>query len=198
MFVTVSLYTKAMQQPLPLGSIRFLTKVETDEFDLDYTKWDVNGSVGYFLCVDLEFDESLHVYFNWLPPLPYKKKIYWKDLSPRTQSVLRKRGQAPLKNESSWFVERLVADLEPRIAHWVHFSHLKTVLELGVTFVKLRKVIKFDQTPFMVEYLNTCIEGRQKATSTFHRNLCKLSMNANFGKFLGKRINFKIFLFFFF
>ena len=114
------------------------------------------------------------------------RKIFWNELSPWTQTILKKRGQGPKQqNESSWFVERLVADLEPRECYWVLWDHLKMcVEELGVTVVRLRRVISFEQKPFMVPFLQHNINNRQNAKNKFESNQAKTGNNGAFGKFI--------------
>ena len=174
-----------MQQRLPLGKIRFLTEAETEQFSLDASSWNVDSNTGFFLCVDVEFGEHTHKRLNWMPPLPIKRKIFWSELSPWTQSVLQKRGQGPKQNESTWFVERLITDLKPRECYWVHWAHLKLCIEeLGVTLVRLRQVISFEQQPYVAPYINKTIGFRKTAKTKFESNQAKLSGNGAFGRFI--------------
>ena len=175
-----------MQRFLPLGGLRYATDAELEAIDLTKTHtWDPCANQGFFVCCDVSFPEEHHVKWNFLPPLPIKRKIYWQELSPWTQSVLRKKNEAPSEtNQDTWCVERLVADLKDRTAMWIHFAHLKTAVALGVKCTNVRKAILFDQAPFMKSYVDYACEKRRNATSEREREECKLSINSNYGSVL--------------
>ena len=58
---------------LPYGSFKFLSKEETDGFDLDSVS--ENSLVGYILEVDLEYCKELHDSHNYHPLCPEKIEV---------------------------------------------------------------------------------------------------------------------------
>ena len=60
-----NLYGYAMNQPLPTGNFRFLTKDQID--NLDILSIPDDHPMGYILDVDLEYPDSLHELHNDYP-----------------------------------------------------------------------------------------------------------------------------------
>ena len=68
-----NLYGWAMNQYLPYGRLKWLSKKEINKFDLNLVK--ENGSDRYILEVDLEYRSELHDLHNDYPLAPEKLKI---------------------------------------------------------------------------------------------------------------------------
>ena len=64
----------------------------------------------------------------------------------------------------------------------VHISSLQQGLHHGLTIEKIHKVIQFDQSPWMSEYINLCVDKRTNAASVNLKNFYKLMINAVYGK----------------
>ena len=64
----------------------------------------------------------------------------------------------------------------------VHISALQQALNYGLILKEVHKVIKFDQSPWMSEYINLCVDKRKNAASANLKNFYKLIINAAYGK----------------
>ena len=80
-------YGHAISQPLPTGNFRWVDNFSVD----DILKWKPSSDKGYFVEVDAEISESLHDYFNDLPPFPESIKIDETCASSQTRDLREKR-----------------------------------------------------------------------------------------------------------
>ena len=64
----------------------------------------------------------------------------------------------------------------------VHISALQQGLNHGLILKEVHKVIKFDQSPWISEYINLCVDKRKNAASVNLKNFYKLMINAVYGK----------------
>lgn len=108
--------------------------------------------------MSLEYPENLHFEHNDFPFCPIHK--------------LSEDGHS----------KKLMLTLEDKHEYVMHYRMLKLVLSHGLKLIKVHKVLKFFQSPFLKPYiqLNTC--ERQKAKSVFEQTLYKNSNNYVFGK----------------
>ena len=108
------------------------------------------------LEVDVDIPEELHDKFNDFPPLPEKVKIGG--------------------------VQKLVPNLWDKRKIVVHRKALKQALELGCVLKKVWKGLKFQEEPWLKEFIEINVKLRQEAKNTFEKNFFKLMNNAVFGK----------------
>lgn len=80
--------------------------------------------------------------------------------------------------------KKLCATFQDREKYAVHYTNLKTYLELGLKLKKVHRVLAFTQTYFLREYIEKCTVMRQKSKTEFGKRLFKLFANSCFGKFL--------------
>ena len=66
----------------------------------------------------------------------------------------------------------------------VHYSTLKTYLELGLKIQKINKILGFEQTCFLKPYIDFCTQKRVDSKTEFKKRLWKLFINSVFGKFI--------------
>ena len=72
---TNNLYGWAMSQKLPVNDFKWVKKEELSKFDEDFIRnYDVNGNIGYFLEVDIDYPKELFNFHKYLPFLPERKK----------------------------------------------------------------------------------------------------------------------------
>lgn len=67
---------------------------------------------------------------------------------------------------------------------------LKTYVRLGLTVVKIRRVLAFTQSHFLKNYIDHCTTLRQEAKTDFGKRLFKLFSNSVFGKFIEQTRNY--------
>ncbi len=63
-------------------------------------------------------------------------------------------------------------------------------LQHGMKLTKVRRVLAFKQSAFLVPYINKCTMLRQKSTNEFSKGLWKLFANSVFGKFIESSRNY--------
>ena len=108
------------------------------------------------LEVDVDIPENLHDKFNDFPPLPEKIKMGG--------------------------VEKLVPNLWNKRKMVVHRKALIQALDMGCELVKIRKGLKFEERPWLKEFIEINVKLRQEAKNAFEKNFFKLMNNAVFGK----------------
>ena len=64
----------------------------------------------------------------------------------------------------------------------VHITALQQALNHGLRLKKVHKLIKFEQSQWMSEYINLCVDKRKNAASVNLKNFYKLMINAVYGK----------------
>jgi hypothetical protein len=80
--------------------------------------------------------------------------------------------------------KRLTATLSPKNKYIVHYYTLKKYLEMGLTLKKIHRVLQFNQSNFLVPYIDFCTTKRVAATTDFKKKIWKLFVNSCFGKFI--------------
>ena len=116
-------------------------------------KWE---EIPCVLEVDVDIPEELHDKFNDFPPLPEKVKMGG--------------------------VHKLVPNLWNKRKMVVHRKALRQALDLGCELVKIWKGVKFEERPWLKEFIEINVKLRQEAKNAFEKNFFKLMNNAVFGK----------------
>jgi hypothetical protein len=168
-----ALYAHAMVQPLPLSGFKMLSEQEVKEFDL--SKLCQNDDIGYLLEVDLDYPVSLHNDHNCYPLAPEHMVI-----TPDMMSEFQQANDTPCPN-----IVKLVPNLRDKKKYRVHSKNLELYIELGMVCTKIHRIVQFNQSPWVKEYILFNTLRRQEAalaSDTFLVNFFKLISNAFFGK----------------
>ena len=168
-----NLYGWAMSQALPTGGFRWLNP---EGFNLDEFKSYVYGRRGVILEVDLEYPEELHDLHNDYPLAPEKVKVTEDMLSPYCQEIATKF------NIRTGAVEKLVPNLGNKEKYVVHYRNLQLYLRLGMKLKKIHRVLSFNQSPWLKEYIDFNTSKRTVAKNSFEKDFFKLMNNSVFGK----------------
>ncbi|XP_066157649.1 uncharacterized protein [Euwallacea fornicatus] len=149
-----NLYGWAMCQYLPYDNFEWI-----EDFT-NFNIWEISDTseLGYILEVDLEYPSDIHDLHKDLPFCPEHK--------------------APPDSK----LPKLLTTLSSKIKYVIHYRNLKQALENGLKLVKIYRILKFNQAPWLKPYIDLNTKLRSQANSNFAKNLFKLMNNAVFGK----------------
>ena len=179
-----NLYGWAMSQYLPTGGFKWLN----EEFLLldDYTD---DSDKGLILEVDLEYPDELHDLHNDYPLAPEKVKVERDMLSTYCKEIANKF------NMSSGLVHKLIPTLGNKEKYVLHYRNLQLYLDLGMKLKKVHRVLEFNQSPWLKEYIDFNTVKRANAKNSFEKDFFKLMNNSVYGKTmenLRKRVDVRL------
>ena len=160
-----NLYGWAMSRHLPKSGFHWKRVMPTEE---QIMKMRPNPEKGWILEVDLEYPVYLHDAHNDYPLAPEKKVI-----NPEQMSEYQRRLMTELYLTMP-DTEKLVLTLEDKEKYVTHYSSLQFYLIQGMRLKKVRRVIEFDQEPWMEPYIRMNTEFRKQAKSDFETDFYKL------------------------
>jgi hypothetical protein len=162
----------------PTTDIKWVPKdqIPTDMQILNMTE---EQDVGFFFDADISYPPSLHRLHSSYPVAPYNATITEDMLSPYAQEC-----HEMLNGKVKYKAKKLCTTFATRTHYGIHYLNMKTLLQLGLKIVKIRRCLSFKQTAFLRTYIEKCSLLRQKADTEFGRRLFKLFANSVFGKFL--------------
>ena len=169
-----NLYGWAMSQYLPTGNFKWMTDKEISKIDLG--KYKADGKKGLILEVDLEYPQELHDIHNDYSVTPEKVKVSNNMLSAYCKKIAKKY------NISIGLVSKLVPTLRDKKEYVLHYRNLQLYLDLGLKIKKVRRVLKFDQSPWLKQYIDFNTEKRKHAKNSFEKDSFKLRITASLGK----------------
>ena len=182
-----NLYGWAMSQYLPTGNFKWMTDKEISKIDL--RKYKADGKKGLILEVDLEYPQELHDIHNDYPVAPEKVKVSNNMLSAYCKKIAEKY------NISIGLVSKLIPTLRDKKEYVLHYRNLQLYLDLGLKIKKVHRVLKFDQSPWLKQYIDFNTEKRKHAKNSFKKDFFKLMNNSIFGKMmenLRKRVDVRL------
>ena len=182
-----NLYGWAMSQYLPTGNFRWMTDKEISKIDL--AKYKENGKKGLILEVDLEYPRELHSLHNDYPVAPEKAKVSNNMLSGYCKRIAEKY------NISIGLVRKLIPTLKDKKEYVLHYRNLQLYIDLGLKIKKIHRVLEFNQSPWLKQYIDFNTEKRKQAKNSFEKDFFKLMNNSVFGKTmenLRKRVDVKL------
>ena len=141
-----NLYGWAMSQYLPTGGFKWLTEKQSDK--LDMTKYKEDSKKGFILEVDLEYPNDLHDLHNDYPCAPEKVKVTRDMLS----NYCKKRAEK--YNISTGLVHKLIPTLSKKEKYVLHYRNLQLYTDLGLKLTKIHRVLKFNQSPWLKQYID--------------------------------------------
>ncbi|KAL4092514.1 hypothetical protein QTP88_027013 [Uroleucon formosanum] len=119
---------------------------------------DDNSPIGRIYEVNVSYPKNLHDVHNDLPFLP--------------------QNGIPAGSK----VKKLMATFKRKTNYVIHYRNLQQAIANGLIVEKVHRVVQFDQSPWLAEYISLNTEMRKNATNEFEREFFKLMNNAVFGK----------------
>ena len=169
-----NLYGWAMSQYLPTGNFKWLSQNQIEKTNLG--KYTENSKKGLILEVDLEYPQELHDLHNDYPLGPEKIKVAKDMLSDYCKKIADKF------NISSGLVHKLIPTLNNKEKYILHYRNLQSYLSLGLKLKKIHRVLQFDQSPWLKQYIDFNTQKRTHAKNSFEKDFFKLMNNSVFGK----------------
>ena len=169
-----NLYGWAMSQYLPTGGFRWMTQKQIDKTNLALYKED--SKKGLILEVDLEYPEELHDLHNDYPLAVEKVRVTEDMLSDYCKRIADKY------SISTGLVSKLIPTLGKKEKYVLHYRNLQLYIDLGLKVSKVHRVLEFDQSPWLKQYIDFNTEKRKNAKNAFEKDFFKLMNNIVFGK----------------
>ena len=169
-----NLYGWAMSQYLPTGGFRWMTEKQINKIDL--AKYKDDSKKGLILEVDLEYPEELHDLHNEYPLGPEKVRVTEDMLSEYCKGIADKYGI------STGLVGKLIPTLGKKEKYVLQYRNLQLYIDLGLKVTKVHRVLQFNQSPWLKQYIDFNTEKRTNAKNAFEKDFFKLMNNSVFGK----------------
>ena len=182
-----NLYGLAMSQYLPASNFKWMTDKKISKINLG--KYKADGKKRLILEVDLEYPQELHDMHNDYPVCPEKVKVSKNMLSAYCKKIAEKY------NISIGLVSKLIPTLRDKKEYVLHYCNLQLYLDLGLKIKKVHRVLEFNQSPWLKQYINFNTEKRKHAKHSFEKDFFKLMNNSVFGKTmenLRKRVDVRL------
>ena len=169
-----NLYGWAMSQYLPTGGFKWLTEKQINKINL--AQYNEDSNKGLILEVDLEYPKELHESHNSYPLAAEKVKVTDDMLSEYCKTIATKY------NISTGLVHKLIPTLSNKEKYVLHYRNLQLYLDLGLKLKKVHRVLEFNQSPWLKEYISFNTIKRTQARNSFEKDFFKLMNNSVFGK----------------
>ena len=126
--------------------------------------------------MDLEYPQELHDLHNDYPVCPEKVKVSNDMLSGYCKRIAEKY------NISIGLVSKLIPTLKDKKEHVLHYCNLQLYLDLGLKIKKVHRVLEFNHSPWLKQYIDFNTEKRKHAKNSLEKDFFKLMNNSVFGK----------------
>lgn len=178
-----SLYSSTQQFKLPISNYEWIVGEELEKISTvqAITEMETDGEEGFLFEVDLDYDQDidLHYKHNHMTLAPYTAELSLDDLSPYNRELYE--SQCPNK---SYQATKLLATFHPRKNYVCHLKNLQYYLANGLKLKCVHKVLKFNQSNYLSDFIDKCITMRTETKSPLKKKQYKLINNATYGKFI--------------
>ena len=169
-----NLYSWAMSQYLPTGGFKWLTEKQINNLNL--AKYQEDNNKGLILEVDLEYPRELHDLHNDYPIAAEKVKVTEDMLSGYSKKIAEKY------KISTGLVHKLIPTLSNKEKYVLHYRNLQLYTDLGLKLTKVHRVLEFNQSAWLKQYIDFNTQKRTNAKNAFEKDFFKLMNNSVFGK----------------
>ena len=169
-----NLYGASMSQCLPTGGFKWLNQKKISKINLgSYT---ADSKKGLILEVDLQYPSNLHNLHNDYPLGAEKLKVTKDMLSPYCKNIEEKYGI------SIGQVNKLIPTVSDKKNYVLHYRNLQLYLSLGLKLKKVHRVLEFDQSPWLKQYIDFNTQKRTNAKNALEKDFFKLLNDSIYGK----------------
>ena len=169
-----NLYGWAMSQYLPTGGFKCLTEKQINKINL--AQYNEDSNKGLILEVDLEYPKELHNLHNDYSLAAERVCVNKDMLSEYCKKIATKY------NISTGLVHKLIPTLSNKEKYVLHYRNLQLYVDLGLKVNKVHRVLEFNQSPWLKQYINFNTLKRTQAKNSFEKDFFKLMNNSVFGK----------------
>ena len=165
-----------MSRYLPTGKFRWMSTEEIYELFNRIQSVNDTNRYGYIFEVDLRYPHHLHDAHSDYPLAPEHLDITADMLSPfqnATYPTKKLRGKS----------RKLAPNLYDKEKYIVHYRNLQYYLAKGMVVTRIHRVLEFEQSPWLKNYVDFNTEQRAAGTTEFEKTFFKLMNNAVFGKY---------------
>ena len=171
-------YGWAMSQYLPLNAFFWLTKEE-----IVVLMWRMmnkahnipdDSPVGYEFEVSGRYDAERHDELNEYPTFPERYCPTLDMLSAKQNAM---RGEDAFTSN-----EKLIPNLYPKKRYILHYRNLQYYIEKGFILEEIHRGVKFNQSPWMKDFIDFNTAQRTSARNDFEKDIYKLMNNSVFGE----------------
>ena len=181
-------YKKKYDEKAPSKYIMYLD-AEKEINKINSAKYKEDSKKGVILEVDVEYPQELLDLHNDYPLAPEKMKVTKEMLSSRCGLTREKF------NISIGQVRKLIPTLSKKEKYVLHYRNLQLYTNLGLEVKKVHRVLEFNQSLWIKQYINFNTRKRTQAKTSFEKDFFKLMNNSVFGKNmenLKKRVDVKL------
>ena len=166
-----------MSQYLPTGGFEWVDlQTECPEYWTQFIQGQQDEQEeGYMVEVDLEYPKELHDNHDTFPLAPEHLDIKKEMLSSYQNELAEELG---VKVGG----EKLCLTLDDKRKYICHYRNVKLYLEKGMKITKVHRILKFNQSPWLAEYIELNTNLRKNASNDFEKDFFKLMNNSFFGK----------------
>ena len=127
---------------------------------VDLGKYKEDSKRGFISEVDLEYPKKLHDLHNDYPLCPEKVKLLNDMLSRYCKKITKKY------HISIGLVSKLIPTLKDKKEYVLHYHNLQLYLNLSLKIKKIHRVLKFDQSPWLKQYIDFIWKNNGKSSQT--------------------------------
>ena len=172
-----NLYGLAMSMKLPIGKLKWIKKMLTEQMIMD---WNENDDNAYILEVDLEYPKEIHDEHSDYPLAPENMNITENLLSNHQRELHRHYYNGKEARDEK--TPKLILNLQDKNRYVVHIKALQFYLQKGMKLKHIHRGVKFQQRAWLKTWIDFNTEKRKVAKSDFEKDMFKLMNNAVYGK----------------